>query len=735
MTEAYENYADDVKLLRTFYPHSPHSLEEKLKDRRKEQKDKHYELNANDAWDVLKHLLADAFEEDVDRISRNNHDILMKTWKSRVKAVIDYDDYRDNPSDEQRSLFDRINELRKRPLDVFSDSINNNPRLDADAVTAKYIFDWLPFNEGERDEVTINDLIPMYKTNNNIIIKERQDRFKAFIDVYKRPALMSRFNQAYAAVAHVKAEKIIRERKLQQYKDEIKSLETQLSDLNAAKTKIQTKLLTLGNIDLSKEIKALEDNIQQKRDEIDANVDYMVSISDRLESLDNRMEKVSSLIAKYRQLELEMKEAFRAHHGNSKIYQAAKKAFYKYRNRFNHDIDWYEKRLDKLRNESRKLQDEDRNHIRWNKEAGEIIGRDTQRLNALREQELMRQAEIEQLRVNYHEVEEKYGTVERQHIIADGDVTHREMNNLQDLIATLDAKTLRPQERIYNNIQKQLDLLPVKSDEERDKIRDDAENFNRKARRRRIKEAVASIKQNYPKVDEWIQKHTFTREEVKKKADQIEQDIKDGKEIHLDDYTDDVRIELNKRFDKIVDDILDSIPANGAVQMEIASSNNNVRKLNLNYEQLRDIFDKWKSEGFEYKFEEFDEHMSLTEGDRKIKCPVWALKYFKIQVANVPHAAGGNFCPYILRSNDAALVKYCKDVLQIYDHIPTRDEPELLEPCLIHSIICGLKRYRKDLVIRDATDIMKGKLREFLYSRIRTRFVPLSGLHKLCNEV
>ena len=160
--------------------------------------------------------------------------------------------------------------------------------------------------------------------------------------------------------------------------------------------------------------------------------------------------------------------------------------------------------------------------------------------------------------------------------------------------------------------------------------------------------AKERMKKKYSDVADWINDHTYSREEVIKKVDQIEKDIKDGKEIRLGDYTDEVRAELNKRFPKIVDDILNTIPANGTAQLEIASSNNDVRKLNKNKDELEAEFKKWIQQGFQYNFDDFDEHMVLSDGDRHMVCPVWALKYFKIKVANTPHAPGGNFCPYIL---------------------------------------------------------------------------------------
>ena len=204
MSEVFRDYKEDIDLLRTFYPSSPHNLGSNA--------------DANDAWNVLRHMLADIFEQDPKNIKKSDREDLMNTWKERVRDVIDYRD----ENGKLVPFFDRIDEIRHTPNDVFSDSVRSDSELDTKVVTALWLFQNLPFNKGTKDEVTINDLLPMHRTENPSIVEDRKNRFNAFIDAYKRTALITRYNKAYTAIYNLTIEQNKREHELQRYEDEIK---------------------------------------------------------------------------------------------------------------------------------------------------------------------------------------------------------------------------------------------------------------------------------------------------------------------------------------------------------------------------------------------------------------------------------------------------------------------------------------------------------------------------------
>ena len=57
----------------------------------------------------------------------------------------------------------------------------------------------------------------------------------------------------------------------------------------------------------------------------------------------------------------------------------------------------------------------------------------------------------------------------------------------------------------------------------------------------------------------------------------------------------------------------------------------------------------------------------------------WALDWFRIHLTDPSkHADGGNFCPYLLISNDDDLIKYCRDKIQLSTELPKETEIETL---------------------------------------------------------
>ena len=671
MSDLYYDHLDYIKELRSFYPNIPLPKQKESKE----------------TLHILKNAIGEIFELNPDNITGDRFDGFMLSWRSRVKDVIGAE------------IYNGIERYRKNHNEIFTDSVYSDPKFDAKIVTALWLFKNLPVRVGS-SEVTVGMLLPMVKSRTESVTEERQTLFKALLELYQYEALTKKLPELSTDIIKI----VIRRRELEVEREQL------INDINRTRT-------TMEQLRSQKE--ALKKEIDKSKESHDVLLADENDCRETIQQIEERQRKLledNPRLAAHQNLKAAAERARETYDNNKtdanrKAWRSAQMRVTNSNKHHGNEFFWAEnklKKLQKARDETQEELDDILNNIRTSGERLQMLNED------------------------YAQALKNFDDAEHEYIRADDEYTQNRIIELREELEDMSRET--PPERIFKRIKQ---FLSEEYDSEYiDKEEQDeaAIHYFEEQRQKRLDEAAKKLKAKHPDLDEWIKEHTFDKEKVIEIVDQIEKDIKAGKEIQLSEYTNAVREELSKRFPSIAKDILSKIPANGTVQLEISSIEGKVRRVNMNYDKLRKIFDKWIEEGFEFKFEDFDEHMPLTEGDRNIRCPVWMLRSFSVKSATGPHAPGGNFCPYLIRSEERRhVVKYCRERLQIYDHIPRGDEPELLEPCFIHSVICGLKRPIRTC-FHDATERQKSILRELLYSRIRTRFVPLSGLHKICGE-
>ena len=87
-------------------------------------------------------------------------------------------------------------------------------------------------------------------------------------------------------------------------------------------------------------------------------------------------------------------------------------------------------------------------------------------------------------------------------------------------------------------------------------------------------------------------------------------------------------------------------------------------------------------------------------------------------------------CPYLLISDDDTLIQYCREKIQLSTHLLQETDYDLLEPCLIHAICESAKSLKGSPI----TPRQKRILRNSLWSRCLTRFIPVNLIATLCKE-
>ena len=120
-------------------------------------------------------LISKAFEIEPSKVNRNTIDGYMQTWEQNVKLIIGKD------------LFDRIRQISNNYLIPFVSGINNE--LDADAITAMWIFQHLPTPGQVLRRTSLNNLLPMSEPLTKTVMNERKEQFKRFLSTYRVQAL------------------------------------------------------------------------------------------------------------------------------------------------------------------------------------------------------------------------------------------------------------------------------------------------------------------------------------------------------------------------------------------------------------------------------------------------------------------------------------------------------------------------------------------------------------------
>ena len=149
-------------------------------------------------------------------------------------------------------------------------------------------------------------------------------------------------------------------------------------------------------------------------------------------------------------------------------------------------------------------------------------------------------------------------------------------------------------------------------------------------------------------------------------------------------------------------------------------------------------FESWMSNmfvnpegGFIVEYND-DNHYVLTDGDKSNKSvPSYVFQNLHITVATGKHKDGGNFCKYYYTGNDNEVSKWIRERYQIADHIPTIKDKDLMTPCAIHSLLLGIRgRNNKEL-----TEKQRQMLSDYLYTRIKTRYINSSSLAIIAEEL
>ena len=677
-----KRYQRAIKRLSLFYPNNPYQSDPNLRD-----------------FQILRKILGDAFEVQDTKITSKNYEKYMSKWERNVRLII---------GDE---LFERIQDCANNQVEkvLFTDSIYSNPTLDANTLTAIWIFKNLPTPPNSRETV-INDLLPMGDSLTVTVLYERKILFKKFLDEYRKEALDERH---------------------QEFQQKENELSEQYNELN--KQIDALKSLEIDNTPELDDAIVARDEALSKRDE------YMNTLAVYIAKRDHAQQEYDELHEKYLSLVNERREIVAE---TRDVSDKSIKAYYY--NELNIitpdadeddlikiDTDKLSRRLYQLRKRLRVVSDD---IIRY-------------RMRSESAKHLLDEAnkDLEPYTAEYNRLDKAYEDASRR---VKALMDEKEEAQLAHERVLLD----------YNNklIHINARMRPIKRVLDGIKARTNASHVIKELKERQEQSSDASEAPHREQtLESWLKTHVLTPQQILDRVNKVEADILAGRLVRLDDLTNTERAELQYRFPSIAKRILDKVPANGAVYVNEYYAGENVLSEQMNYEDLKELFDIWLEEGFEFKYgsqkRSSDEDILKEDNSKKYGSVrgsdgdrvtfnyspegdgylrVWELDSFQIEVVDSPHAAGGNFCPYILRSKDKEIVKYCRERLQIYDHIPQKHEVELLEPCLIHAIICGLKHKN----YKEATPRQKEILKEQLYSRIRTRFIPVSGLHKLCNE-
>ena len=236
----------------------------------------------------------------------------------------------------------------------------------------------------------------------------------------------------------------------------------------------------------------------------------------------------------------------------------------------------------------------------------------------------------------------------------------------------------------------------------------------------------------YLSVDDWLLKHKYDERTQFNKVKQKIEALKKGEKVILTDMNRATREKFTNEIIPVLESLVETLPVRSKVYLQFYSQFNGTITRNYDVNSFRRLVEQWKEEGFIIQYEEGVESFYITQdGNTKSRPKAWALDWFKFSTSKPGnHAPGGDFCPYILTTNDQDLIKFCREKIQLTDHIPRQDENDLLEPCLVHALCESAKNLDNQPITPRQRRILKNSLR----SRCLTRFIPLNSIPILAKE-
>ena len=118
------------------------------------------------------------------------------------------------------------------------------------------------------------------------------------------------------------------------------------------------------------------------------------------------------------------------------------------------------------------------------------------------------------------------------------------------------------------------------------------------------------------------------------------------------------------------------------------------------------------------------EYYHLTDGDRTHAVPAFVFDQLQIVIAKGKHKRGVAFSKWYYTGDNEELKRWLRERYQIADHPPTPRDTDLMIPCAIHAIL-----------LNPMSETERTKIKDYLYSRQRTRFLQLSSLKTFAEEM
>ena len=204
-------------------------------------------------------------------------------------------------------------------------------------------------------------------------------------------------------------------------------------------------------------------------------------------------------------------------------------------------------------------------------------------------------------------------------------------------------------------------------------------------------------------------------------------------DISFENLSNAARQKLQPKLQEAFHTIANDIPSTSIIYVRGYSDNQwkTVKKL------TPEEFNAWMTDmfvnpegGFIINYQD-DKHYQLTDGDNQHSTPAYTFQRVHLSIATGKHKHGGNFCKYYYTGNNVEISKWIRERYQISDHTPTREDTDLMTPCAIHSILLGIRgRDNKQL-----TERQHQMLTDYLYTRIKTRYVNSSSLAVIAEEI
>ena len=240
---------------------------------------------------------------------------------------------------------------------------------------------------------------------------------------------------------------------------------------------------------------------------------------------------------------------------------------------------------------------------------------------------------------------------------------------------------------------------------------------------RRLEFLPVTKKDECNSLEEWLDKYQYKELHQPNINKKIE-DFKAGRKVVIDDMNKFSRQQFTEKLIPVMEDMVNQLDVRDSVQIVYHTTNPEVRKYTK--DTFKEIINQWKQEGFILKDDNVGTFFYEMDGKPHNRPALWTLNAIQCIInKSSAHSEGGNFCPYILCSDDPAIIKYCREKIQLADHVPQPDEDDLLEPCLIHALCESAE---------NITPRQKGILRRSLRSRCLTRFIPVASIQNIARE-